>query len=200
MWILDRTSTKFGARLFRSWVGKPLVDSQYVLSFTVISSMTLTTLCSALRERTEAVEEILSNKSPKLAQLRELLRRLPDLARGLCRIQYGKCTPQELVVLLKAFHRVSTTFSAPHPSQPPPGTNLKSKLLKGVVEALPKLRDPVRELCDAIVFKEAEEGRKDTMWNDIDKYPGLESLTLVSQLEATRTHYIKTPWTGDPSH
>ncbi|KAI0806964.1 muts domain V-domain-containing protein [Fomes fomentarius] len=164
MWILDRTSTKFGARLFRSWVGKPLVDPH------------------ALRERTEAVEEIIANKSPKLAQLRELLRRLPDLARGLCRIQYGKCTPQELVVLLKAFQRVSTTFSALHPSQPPSGTNLKSKLLKGVVEALPKLRDPVRELCDAIVLKEAEEGRKDTMWNDVDKYPDLESLTLAIQV------------------
>jgi DNA mismatch repair protein MSH3 len=26
MWILDRTTTKFGARLLKSWVGRPLID------------------------------------------------------------------------------------------------------------------------------------------------------------------------------
>lgn len=43
-----------------------------------------------LRERTDAVEEILETSSAKLTVLRQLLRGLPDLARGLCRIQYGK--------------------------------------------------------------------------------------------------------------
>ncbi|KAI0713432.1 muts domain V-domain-containing protein [Earliella scabrosa] len=164
MWILDKTTTKFGARLLRSWVGKPLIDA------------------SALRERTEAVEEIVANKSPKITQLQELLRRLPDLARGLCRIQYGKCTPQELVTLLRAFQRVAMTFSPPHPSQPPPATNLKSKLLIDVVDALPRLREPVKELVETIILKEAEEGHKDTMWQDVDKYPKLEALTLDIQV------------------
>lgn len=31
IWILDRTKTKFGARLLRSWVGKPLVDKRYII-------------------------------------------------------------------------------------------------------------------------------------------------------------------------
>ena len=31
MWVLDRTKTKFGARLLRSWVGRPLVDKRYGL-------------------------------------------------------------------------------------------------------------------------------------------------------------------------
>jgi len=30
MWVLDRTKTKFGARLLRSWIGHPLIDKQYV--------------------------------------------------------------------------------------------------------------------------------------------------------------------------
>lgn len=30
MWILDRTKTKFGARLLRSWVGRPLIDKRCV--------------------------------------------------------------------------------------------------------------------------------------------------------------------------
>lgn len=28
IWILDRTKTKFGARLLRNWVGRPLVDKR----------------------------------------------------------------------------------------------------------------------------------------------------------------------------
>lgn len=33
IWILDRTKTKFGARLLRTWVGRPLVDKRYGPSF-----------------------------------------------------------------------------------------------------------------------------------------------------------------------
>jgi DNA mismatch repair protein MSH3 len=31
LWVLDKTKTKFGARLLRSWIGKPLVDKRYGL-------------------------------------------------------------------------------------------------------------------------------------------------------------------------
>ncbi|TBU29038.1 muts domain V-domain-containing protein [Dichomitus squalens] len=167
MWMLDRTSTKFGARMLRSWVGRPLVDPH------------------ALRERTEAVEEILANKSPKLTQLRELLRRLPDLARGLCRIQYGKCTPQELVTLLKAFKKAGTAFFAPHPSQASQGSQLKSRLLADVLEALPKLRDPVNELCEAVRFEAASEGNEHSMWTNRDRFPALEELNTSIQIVET---------------
>lgn len=47
-------------------------------------------VCRALDARVDAVGEILSTQSGKLTVLRQLLRGLPDLARGLCRIQYGK--------------------------------------------------------------------------------------------------------------
>lgn len=30
MWILDHTKTKFGARLLKSWVGRPLIDKTWV--------------------------------------------------------------------------------------------------------------------------------------------------------------------------
>jgi len=45
---------------------------------------------SILQERIDAVEEILEAGSPNLVKLRTLLRGLPDLVKGLCRIQYGK--------------------------------------------------------------------------------------------------------------
>ncbi|KAI0648249.1 muts domain V-domain-containing protein [Trametes meyenii] len=198
MWILDRTSTKFGARLLRSWVGKPLIDPH------------------ALRERADAVEEILANRSPKLTQLRELLRRLPDLARGLCRIQYGKCTPQELVVLLKAFRRVAGAFTPPHPSQSQTsqasqGAALKTRLLVEVLDALPRLKDPLREVCEAVNFSAAEQGKEDAMWTEGPRFETLESLImaiqvaeseLVDELKAIRKLIKKpalqyTTWNGE---
>lgn len=45
---------------------------------------------SVLKERVDAVEEILASSSEKLVTLRIILKGLPDLAKGLCRIQYGQ--------------------------------------------------------------------------------------------------------------
>lgn len=43
-----------------------------------------------LQERIDAIEEIIASPSEKLVALKQALKKLPDLARGLCRIQYGK--------------------------------------------------------------------------------------------------------------
>ena len=43
-----------------------------------------------LQERIDAVEELISTPLQHLHTLRPVLRGLPDLAKGLCRIQYGK--------------------------------------------------------------------------------------------------------------
>ena len=45
---------------------------------------------SVLKDRVDAVEEIMTSSSEQLHKLRTVLRKLPDLAKGLCRIQYGK--------------------------------------------------------------------------------------------------------------
>lgn len=49
---------------------------------------------SALQARVDAVDEIMSSDEPgvseRLLKLRETLKGLPDLAKGICRIQYGK--------------------------------------------------------------------------------------------------------------
>ena len=50
----------------------------------------MTAAPSVLQERVDAVEEIISSTSEKLVSLRDVLKNLPDLAKGLCRIQYGK--------------------------------------------------------------------------------------------------------------
>jgi DNA mismatch repair protein MSH3 len=94
MWVLDRTVTKFGARLLKSWVGRPLVDKRYrSLSSSETNNLTLFA-SSVLQDRVDAVEEIISSSSDKLVVLRQVLKKLPDLAKGLCRIQYGKVCQQ----------------------------------------------------------------------------------------------------------
>ncbi|KAH9926110.1 muts domain V-domain-containing protein [Fomitopsis serialis] len=161
MWILDQTSTKFGARMLRSWVGRPLVDMRI------------------LQERVEAVGEILADETPKLTLLRESLKRLPDLARGLCRIQYGKCTPQELSVLLPALSRIASTFQ---PINSPQDAPFRSPLLNEIAVALPKLRDPMRYILDNVNLKSAKEGKKESLWTDPDKYPDVDAHTASIQV------------------
>ncbi|KAI0031692.1 muts domain V-domain-containing protein [Vararia minispora EC-137] len=158
MWILDKTLTKFGSRLLHSWVGRPLVDIRL------------------LRERTDAIEEIITNSSMHLVQLRGTLRQLPDLAKGLCRIQYGKCTPKELAMLLQAFEKVANAFA--------PEQNLfdiKSVIITDIIESLPRLREPVREIISAIRMKNAEHGDKVEMWTDPERYPEISDADMASQ-------------------
>ena len=56
-----------------------------------------------LQDRIDAVEEIVSSPSDKLVALRQALKKLPDLAKGLCRIQYGKVTFLALSSLINRF-------------------------------------------------------------------------------------------------
>ncbi|KAJ7489851.1 muts domain V-domain-containing protein [Mycena galericulata] len=153
VWILDKTVTRFGARMLRTWVAKPLVDKL------------------ALQERIEAVEEIVTSPSDKLASLRQLLKRLPDLAKGLCRIQYKQCTPRELAILLPAFYKIGTAFTEIQTSA---DVGLKSRLLNEIIMALPRLKNPMGEFLDAIHIKQTSDGRKDGMWKDPSKFPLVE--------------------------
>ncbi|KAJ7172624.1 muts domain V-domain-containing protein [Mycena filopes] len=155
-------ATPFGARMLRDWVGKPLIDK------------------SALQLRIDAVEEIVESSSAKLVSLRQLLKRLPDLAKGLCRIQYKKCTPQELAVLLPAFYKIGNAFAD---IRTPADVGLKSQLLNEIILALPPLKDPMRRLLDAIHPKQAAEGKKDSMWQDSSKYPLIEDNIWLSRPE-----------------
>ncbi|EKM55929.1 uncharacterized protein PHACADRAFT_96015 [Phanerochaete carnosa HHB-10118-sp] len=146
LWVLDHTTTKFGARMLREWVGRPLTDR------------------AALVARIDAVEEILSTLSPRLTVLRQLLHGLPDLARGLSRIQYGKCTPQELAILLPAFQRVGTALDRIPASTSP----FDSAILNGVVDALPRVKAPVQGVLTRVDLAKLKEGQKEKMWKDVE--------------------------------
>ncbi|KAJ7582852.1 muts domain V-domain-containing protein [Mycena floridula] len=168
--ILDRTSTKFGARLLRQWVGKPLVDR------------------CALEERIDAVQEIMDSSSEKLNTLYDVLRRLPDLSKGICRIQYGQCTPQELALLLPAFDKIANAYDVTEPSE----VGFKSRLLNEIIASLPSIREPSKELLSIVSLKQAAAGDKVTMWKDPERYPMVEQTQMVIlTIEAELEHELK---------
>ena len=73
-WTLDRTRTRFGQRLLRKWVGRPLLER------------------AKLEERVAAVEGLKDGTQGLLVdRLRVLLDMVKyDLEKGLIRIYYGK--------------------------------------------------------------------------------------------------------------
>jgi len=73
-WSLDRTRTRFGQRLLRKWVGRPLLDR------------------TKLEERVAAVTELLDPERTVLVdRLKKLLSKVKcDLEKSLIRIYYGK--------------------------------------------------------------------------------------------------------------
>ncbi|KAI8085363.1 muts domain V-domain-containing protein [Thamnidium elegans] len=123
--ILNHTKTKFGQRLLRKWVGRPLVD------------------INKLNERVNAIEELIHTDVKKKDRVLTLLKRLPDIEKGLCRIHYGKATPKELVQVLDTLEKVSLSFRQ---EQEP---RFESELLNDLFDTLPTI------YSDVIAFKES---------------------------------------------
>lgn len=73
-WTLDRTKTRFGRRLLRKWVGRPLL------------------IKTELEERINAVEELRNEeRTMKVDRIKDLLSKIKtDLEKSLIRVYYGK--------------------------------------------------------------------------------------------------------------
>jgi DNA mismatch repair protein MSH3 len=142
IWALDKTQTRFGQRLLRKWIGRPLLDQ------------------SRLEERVAAVEELLDEQSTaKVDKLETVLKGIrADLERSLIRIYYGKCTRPELLSTLQTLQKIAVEFQHVKDSG---GTGFKSPVISDAVGALPKIGDIVIGYLERI---NAEAARKD------DKY------------------------------
>ncbi|KAK3939713.1 muts domain V-domain-containing protein [Diplogelasinospora grovesii] len=142
LWALDKTQTRFGQRLLRKWIGRPLLDQQ------------------RLEERVSAVEELLENqntiKTDKLGHMLGSIR--ADLERSLIRIYYGKCTRPELLSTLQTLQKISNEFAR---MKVPADTGFKSPLISQAICSLPAIGETVVGYLDKI---NAEAARKD------DKY------------------------------
>jgi DNA mismatch repair protein MutS len=78
--VLDRTVTAMGARLLRSWINQPLLDSK------------------RLNARLDAIEALAGDEILR-AEVRDALRSVSDLERLTNRLLMGKATPRDLIAL-----------------------------------------------------------------------------------------------------
>ncbi|KAI0540012.1 muts domain V-domain-containing protein [Xylaria digitata] len=141
-WALDKTLTRFGQRLLRKWVGRPLLDKE------------------CLEERVAAVEELLDNTSTaKVDQLEHILKTTKtDLERSLIRIYYGKCTRPELLAVLQTLQRIASEFARVKDSS---DRGFKSAAISNAIASLPLILPIVLSYLERI---NAEAARAD------DKY------------------------------
>lgn len=102
-WTLDRTQTRFGQRMLRKWVGRPLLNKL------------------GLEERVDAVEELKNLERVALVeQMKCLLGRIKtDLEKSLIRVYYGKVlhdAPQSAITNAKQLtvHPARASHSPPN--------------------------------------------------------------------------------------
>ncbi|KAF4555265.1 DNA mismatch repair protein MSH3-like protein [Elsinoe fawcettii] len=140
-WTLDKTQTRFGQRLLRKWVGRPLLDQE------------------RLNERIEAVEELMQSEgSMGTDQLRRLLRQIKgDLEKSLIRIYYKKCTRPELLAVLQTLQMIANEYVR---VTSPDESGFKSSLLGQSVASLPCILDDVVSFLDQITLGAAKEDDK----------------------------------------
>ncbi|KAI0854326.1 muts domain V-domain-containing protein [Daldinia vernicosa] len=141
-WALDKTLTRFGQRLLRKWIGRPLLDKE------------------RLEERVTAIEELLENASTaKVDQLEHLLKSIKtDLERSLIRIYYGKCTRPELLSVLQTLQRIAMEFARVKSSE---DMGFAAEAISSAISSLPLILPTVLSHLDRI---NAEAARRD------DKY------------------------------
>ncbi|PLN75466.1 DNA mismatch repair protein Msh3 [Aspergillus taichungensis] len=130
-WTLDRTRTRFGQRMLRKWVGRPLLDK------------------GKLEERVNAVSELKDSKNRTMVErLRGLIGRIKtDLEKSLIRIYYGKCTRPELLTLLQTLQMIAQEFSD---VKAPGDSGFTSPILTEVIASLPTMLQEVVSFLERI--------------------------------------------------
>jgi DNA mismatch repair protein MSH3 len=61
----------------------------------------------------------------------------------------------------------------------PASVGLKSPVLNEIISSFPKLREPIKDLLAAVNLKKASEGKKDSMWTDLERYPSIIDADMV---------------------
>ncbi|POR32643.1 DNA mismatch repair protein MSH3 [Tolypocladium paradoxum] len=146
-WALDKTLTRFGHRLLRKWVGRPLLDQE------------------RLEERLAAVQELLDKQSTgPVDELENLLSSIKtDLERSLIRIYYGKCTRPELLSVLQTLQKIATHYSRIKSSSQMP---FSSAPMTSAVSTLPQILESVVSYLERINLQAARRDDKYGFFRD----------------------------------
>ncbi|KNC95837.1 uncharacterized protein SPPG_08780 [Spizellomyces punctatus DAOM BR117] len=164
LWILDHTKTKFGQRLLKKWIGRPLVQ------------------LPDLQKRIDAVEEIIQGDAQGnvfIQRMRGLICQLPDLEKSVCRIHYGRCSPSELNNTLLAFEKIGSSFISDA------WEKFRSPILKDIYKSLPAIKSDVMYFRGMINESAAKSDDKIEFFSDTSKWPEIgefkENLETVEE-------------------
>ncbi|KAL8731520.1 MAG: hypothetical protein Q9166_003366 [cf. Caloplaca sp. 2 TL-2023] len=140
-WTLDRTETRFGRRLLRKWVGRPLLVRK------------------ELEDRIEAVEELKDGeRTVNVNRIKSLLVQIKsDLEKSLIRIYYGKCTRPELLTVLQTMQRIANEFAT---VRSPQDTGFRSASIANAIAALPTIAEDVVNFLERINAQAAKDDDK----------------------------------------
>jgi DNA mismatch repair protein MSH3 len=130
-WTMDRTKTRFGQRLLRKWVGRPLINRE------------------RLEERIAAVEELKNGENTvPFDKLKFLLGKIrTDLEKVLIRIYYKKCTRPELLAALQTLQDISGQYLQ---VKSPEQSGFSSALLSEAISNIPKIYDDLNTFLEKI--------------------------------------------------
>ena len=130
-WSMNKTKTRFGERLMKKWVGRPLLSK------------------SELEERIQAVEELKDSK--RSAATEKLARALSgvkvDVEKTLIRIYYKRCTRPELLNALQCFQRIFNEYAR---AKDPGSAGFDCPILQDAITTLPRIGDYVVACLDKI--------------------------------------------------
>ena len=158
-WTLDRTRTRFGQRLLRKWVGRPLLDR------------------SRLEERIAAVEELKDGQQATMIdRLGKLLYKVQtDLEKSLIRIYYGKCTRPELLNVLQTMQNIATEFASVKTIA---DAGFQSNMINEAIMALPGVLDDVIQYLEKINPQAAKDDDKYAFFRENEETEGIEEHKL----------------------
>lgn len=146
-WAIDKTQTRFGQRLLRKWIGRPLLDRDQ------------------LERRVSAVQELHDKQSSSAVDSLERLLSTTkaDLERSLIRIYYGKCTRPEPVSVLQTLQKIAGHYTG---IKSPADVPFDSPIIVESICALPQILDLVVSYLERINLVAAQKDDKYTFFRD----------------------------------
>lgn len=104
--------------------------------------------------------------------------------------------PKELSVILGAYERIGSAFAT---FNAPKDVGLMSPLLQDIVFALPRVREPIQTLLNAINIRKASLEEKSELWRDESKYPAIRNAKVVGVYNCAGSPALETFTTGGRS-
>ncbi|GAB1298427.1 DNA mismatch repair protein [Apodemus speciosus] len=138
------------------WISCPTCKKPSVHHYTEETDMK--TRGRDINARLDAISDTLHSESGVFEQIENLLRKLPDVERGLCSIYHKKaCSTQEFVLIVKSLCQLKSDLQALMPAV---NSHVQSDLLRTLILAVPELLSPVEHYLKVLNEQAAKAGQE----------------------------------------